>query len=74
MWGELANLRNWNQKIWVRGSVLAERLWNSKIDMKSGIQDIARRLVGHSRRMRAREVKMSVVSVQLCEENVEICF
>jgi hypothetical protein len=67
MWGELANSHNWQQKIWIRASVMAERLWNSKIDLKTNVQDIARRLVAHSRRMRSRGLKTSVVSVQLCE-------
>ena len=74
MWGELANAHNIQQKIWIRASVLAERLWNSKIDLKTSINDIARRLNAQARRMRARGFKTSVVSVQLCEENVEICF
>ena len=31
MWAELSNQHNFEQKVWIRTSVLSERLWNSEI-------------------------------------------
>ena len=74
MWGELSNARTNQQKIWNRASILSERLWNSKIALAANLNDIASRLLAHSRRLNARGIKTSPVSVQLCEENMQICF
>ncbi len=74
MWGQLSNGFTNQQKIWVRASILSERLWNSEINLSTKLADIASRLVAQSRRMRDRGIKTSPVSVQLCQENISVCF
>ncbi len=74
MWSELSNVHTQDQKVWTRTSVLSERLWNDKIDLASNLQDISRRLVAQTRRLKKRGFKTSAVSVQICEENMSICF
>lgn len=44
MWSELSNIHTHDQKIWIRTSVLAERLWNDGISLKTELLDIATRL------------------------------
>ena len=73
MWGELTNSRTQDQKIWIRASILAERLWNVKVD-STNIRGITERLVAHSRRMKSRGFKHSAVTVELCEHHPDICF
>ena len=74
MWGELSNAHTNQQKIWNRASILSERLWNSKLVLSADLNDISSRLSAHSRRLSARGIKTSPVTVQLCEENAHICF
>jgi hexosaminidase len=74
MWGEITNAHTNQQKIWNRASILSERLWNSKIAISENLNDIAIRLVAQSRRLNERGIKTSPVTVQLCEENMHICF
>ena len=63
MWGELNSRQTHEQKVWMRASVLAERLWNEKIDIDADVGWVARRLVGHAARMRQRGFKVSAVTV-----------
>ena len=58
MWGELSNVHTSEQKIWVRTSVLAERLWNENINIEFSLQDIAKRLTAQAGRMKQRGFKM----------------
>jgi hexosaminidase len=74
MWGELTNIHTNDQKIWIRTSVLAERLWNDKVDLEAELREIAKRLVGQRERMRKRGFKTSPITVGLCEKDMEICF
>jgi hexosaminidase len=74
MWSELSNIHTHEQKIWIRTSVLAERLWNDGVDIKTQLLTITERLQAHAERMRARGFKVSPVTVQICEEDPSICF
>lgn len=67
MWSELSSKYTHQQKIWIRASVLAERLWNDKIDISHDLAYITRRLVAHAKRMTSRGYKVSPVTVELCE-------
>ena len=66
MWAELANKYVYDQKIVQRSAALGERLWNSAIDIKVHLRNIATRLVAHSKRMKERGFKMWPVTVGLC--------
>lgn len=74
MWSELSNAHTHDQKIWIRTSVLAERLWNDKISVSTQLRDIAKRLTAQAERMNKRGYKTSAVTVQICEKNMGICF
>lgn len=74
MWSELSNKHTHEQKIWIRSSAMAERLWNDQLDIKSELANIAERLIGQANRMRERGFKVSPVTVQICEEETSICF
>lgn len=41
MWSELSNKYTNDQKIWIRTSILSERLWNQDIDIKTQLYKIA---------------------------------
>jgi hypothetical protein len=55
-----------DQKIWIRSSVFAERLWNSAVDIKMDLMKVTRRLAAQGKRMKMRGLKVSPVTVQLC--------
>jgi hypothetical protein len=76
LWSELNNGQTTLNKLWLRASALAERLWNpAEIDNASkDMKSLVRRLVQQGRRMRARGIKCAPVTVQLCENQPEICF
>jgi hexosaminidase len=48
MWNEIANHRTFEQKVIQRASVIGERLWNVKVDLKIELRNIATRLTAHS--------------------------
>lgn len=48
MWSELSNKYTHFQKIWIRTSVLAERLWNEGISLETELLKISQRLTAHS--------------------------
>lgn len=58
----------------MRTSVLNERLWNVGIDGTKDILNIVERLVAQMRRMKERGLKVSPVTVGLCEKDPSICF
>jgi hexosaminidase len=74
MWNEIGHERTFDQKVLQRASVIGERLWNSKVDIKSELRNIATRLNAHSQRFRERGYKVWPVTVGLCEKSMEICF
>lgn len=74
MWAELNNEHTHDQKIWIRTSALAEKLWNSNINIKNSLLNIVERLVSQKNRMKARGFKPSPVTVGLCEKDPSICF
>lgn len=74
MWSEISNQHVHDQKIWGRTMVLAERLWNDAVDIKTQLQSIAKRLLAQTQRMKARGFKMWPVTVGICEQEMEICF
>jgi hypothetical protein len=62
-----------DQQIWMRASVINERLWNKNINIVKEYQNIGERLVAQARRMKARGFKVSPVLVGLCEKNITNC-
>ena len=74
MWSELNNKHTHDQKIWIRTSILAERLWNSKISLDQQLVNIVKRLVAQKNRLKSRGFKPSIVSVELCERTPAVCF
>lgn len=74
MWSELSNIHTHEQKIWIRTSVLGERLWNDGVDIEKELLGIAERLQAHAERMRQRGFKVSPVTVQVCEDDMSVCF
>lgn len=68
MWNEIGTARTFEQKVIQRSSVIGERLWNVKIDLKTDLRNIAARLTAHSERMRQRGFKVWPVTVGLCEK------
>ena len=54
--------------------MLGERLWNTNIDVKSELLNIATRLEAQVRRYRDRGYKMWPVTVGLCEKDMSLCF
>jgi len=75
MWSEEVTPFNFDQKVYLRTTVLAERLWHEKIDINKSLNNIATRLTAQAKRLRARGFKVAPVTVGLCEEkDMSICF
>lgn len=74
MWNELGTKHTFDQKVLQRASVLAERLWNTNIDIKVDLLNIARRLQAQAQRLRSRGFKIWPVTVELCENDMTMCF
>lgn len=75
MWDEVGNQYTHQQKVVLRSNILGERLWNHDIDIKTDLANIALRLSKHAARLRLRDLKVSPVTVQLCEsKDMSICF
>ena len=74
MWSELSNIHTHEQKVWIRTSVLAERLWNDGVEIGRELADIGARLVGQRDRMKRRGYKTSPVTVEICEKEIGVCF
>jgi hypothetical protein len=76
MWSELTYKENIEQKLWIRSSVMAERLWNTNIDISQNdrLLNIVKRLIQQKKRMQNRGFKCSPVTVGLCEKDPNICF
>ena len=47
MWSEISNPATIETKVWIRSSVMGEKLWNSEIN-PTGLTNIARRLYAQS--------------------------
>jgi hypothetical protein len=45
-----------------------------KIDIKTSLNNVVRRLVAQKDRLKRRGYRVAPVTVQLCENNVDICF
>lgn len=52
MWAETSNAQDLDQKLWMRSSVLNERLWTVSIDGTKSILNIAQRLSAQMKRMK----------------------
>jgi hexosaminidase len=52
MWNEIGNAHTFEQKVIQRSSVIGERLWNVKVDLKTDLRNIAARLTAHTKRLR----------------------
>lgn len=76
MWAETTYKGNIEQKVWIRSSVIGERLWNMGIDVKGDgvLLNVVYRLVQQRSRMQARGYRTSPVTVGLCEKDPTICF
>lgn len=66
MWNEIGTRHTFDQKVFQRASVLAERLWNTNIDINSELNNIATRLQAQAERLRSRGFKIWPVTVELC--------
>jgi len=58
MWGETASKYVIEMKTIQRASVIAERLWNTNIDIKSDLRNVATRLQSQAERLRSRGFKV----------------
>lgn len=74
MWNEVGTPHTFEQKVLQRSSIIGERLWNVKIDLKTELRNIATRLTAHSERLRERGYKVWPVTVGICEKDMTICF
>ena len=74
MWNELGTKRTFDQKVFQKASVIAERLWNTEIDLTVNLKNIATRLQVQMKRFRKRGFKMWPVTVELCEKDMSQCF
>lgn len=68
MWAETVTKENIEQKVWIRASVIAERLWNRDVDIDKSLLNIVYRLIEQRKRMQTRGYKVSPVTVGLCEK------
>lgn len=66
MWDEVGNSHTHQQKVILRANILAERLWNHKVSIKTHLPNIAARLAAQAKRLRLRGFKVSPVTVGLC--------
>lgn len=74
MWNEIGTKHTFDQKVLQKASVLAERLWNTNIDLDKELNNIATRLYAQAQRLRSRGYKIWPITVELCEKNMSICF
>jgi hypothetical protein len=58
----------------MRASIIAERLWNNNISIKTSQVNIATRLTTNTIRMRHRGFKVAPVADGLCEKNASYCY
>jgi hexosaminidase len=66
MWNEIGNLHTFDQKVIQKSSIIGERLWNSKMNIKTDIRNIAARLTAHSQRLRDRGFKVWPIASGFC--------
>lgn len=74
MWGETTSKYVVEIKTIQRANILAERLWNTNIDIKSDLRNIATRLTAQADRLRSRGFKVWPLTVELCEQDMSLCF
>jgi hypothetical protein len=74
MWGTLTSKHILEQSMVLRASVLAERLWNTNINIQNELVNIGSRLYAHSERLRTRGFKVWPVTSELCEQDLSLCF
>ena len=74
MWNEIGTKHTFDQKVFLKASVLSERLWNTNIDLSKELRNIATRLQTQSERLRWRGFKMWPVTVGVCEKDMSVCF
>ena len=60
--------------MWIRSSAIAQRLWNTNVDIKKDLLNIVRRLIAQKKRMNSRGFKTTPVTAGLCEKDPTICF
>ena len=63
MWNKLGVKQTFDQKVVQRASVLAERLWNTGVNLNEELLNIATRLQSHMKRMKGRGFKVWPVTV-----------
>lgn len=66
MWNELGSKHTFEQKVMLRSSVIAERLWNDNVDIKVELNNVATRLTAHAARLRQLGFKVWPVTVGIC--------
>lgn len=71
LWSEMSNRYTHHQKIWIRSSSIAERLWNSNIkDVKPGA---LRRITAFERTLHRRGIPTAPATCQQCETSAQFC-
>jgi len=73
LWSEINNEATQMEKMWMRGSALAERLWNPKAnaDPKKVVMD---RVISFQKNITFRGIHAAPVTSEYCERNPMICF
>jgi hexosaminidase len=71
LWSEMSNRYTHHQKIWIRSSSLAERLWNSEIKtIKPGV---LRRITAFERILHRKGIPTAPATCQQCETFAQFC-
>lgn len=71
---ELVDESNYDNKIWIRASTLAERLWNPNV---ADVKDVAKRLIATEYRFISRGYKPAPVTNRWCsidDSRTDECF
>lgn len=75
MWGEVNSDETSLNKLWMRGSVVAERAWNYHAnDGQPNQVDLVKRLVTMYNNFKRRGFSAEPISTEYCTRNVEVCF
>lgn len=75
LWSETNTDETQENKLWIRSSVIGEKLWNPTANdtMTSNI-NLARRLVSMENRLINRGINAMPVTSEFCARNIEVCF
>ncbi|KAL4431880.1 hypothetical protein ABPG74_012692 [Tetrahymena malaccensis] len=76
LWSELSDDDVYLTRIWTRTSAFSERLWNLNASngQKLKFRALASRMVFMKKRLNARGVKATPVTLEICERDLSLCF